>query len=468
MANATVVRKALVYLPLPKQVEAIEAVDSGLYRWILYGGARGGAKSHFLRWLAYTKCLQYPGFQALLIRRTYPELEKSHMRRVPAEVKQLGGEFVPSAKPPIVRFRQGSILEFGHCQDAQDVQNFLSAEYNLFLPDETGTFEEDMVLKIASSVRFKSKDKNGKVFRPCIVGATNPGSLWIKDRWIDKVVDSERYSDYRPEEHFFIQSLLDDNPYPDEEYERMLNALDPATKAAWRDGRWDVFEGQYFKEFRRDLHVRHLDIPRDLPRIGGMDWGYANPGVHLWAVVLPDGHLHIEREYKFKETLADSVGQEITQTNRDYGLSLSVTYADPSMWIRSGQSGESIAETLQRAGVPCQRSNHERTNGWQRLRHWLRQTAGGTAGLSIDPDCQYLIRTLPALTHDKTHPEDVDTEGDDHAADALRYLVMGRPAPPFINTKPVLPKNSAGSLMAELVTANAADGKLGTNNVRFR
>ena len=41
--------------------------------------------------------------------------------------------------------------------------------------------------------------------------------------------------------------------------------------------------------------------------------------------------------------------------------------------------------------------------------------------------CRDLIRTLPALQHDAARPEDVDTDSEDHAADAMRYGVMSRP-----------------------------------------
>jgi hypothetical protein len=47
--------------------------------------------------------------------------------------------------------------------------------------------------------------------------------------------------------------------------------------------------------------------------------------------------------------------------------------------------------------------------------------------LYIFSTCKDLIRTLPALQHDPNRPEDVDTEGEDHAPDALRYACMSRP-----------------------------------------
>ena len=443
----------VVYMPLPRQVEAIIAVLRRRYRWILYGGARGGAKSHFLRWLAYALCLRIPCFQAVLLRRTYPELEKSHMRRIPAEVKMLGADYTPSARPPVIKFHNGSVLELGHCQDPQDIENYLSAEYHLVLPDELGTFEEDMILKIASSARLYHPR-----FKPCVVGSTNPGSSWVKDRWVTKEVDLERFPYYDPTEYHFIQSLLDDNPYPDPEYERMLNALDPDTYAAWRMGSWDVFEGQYFKEFRRDKHCEVLDIPKEIPRIGGFDWGYSpDPAVMLFAVVLPDGHLHIEKEMVFRETIAAEVGASIVRECRDTGITLSTAWADPATKIRSGQTGESIFETLGRVGVPVVAANHERVNGWQRLRHWLRPNpVTGKSWLTINPDsCRGLVRTLPSLVHDDTHPEDVNRKSrDDHWADALRYLVMGRPAPMEIGKSDhEPPPDSAGAMLREAMRA---------------
>jgi hypothetical protein len=49
----------------------------------------------------------------------------------------------------------------------------------------------------------------------------------------------------------------------------------------------------------------------------------------------------------------------------------------------------------------------------------------GQPGLLIFETCFNLARTLPALVYDKVQIEDVDTDGEDHAYDALRYLTTG-------------------------------------------
>ena len=35
-----------------------------------------------------------------------------------------------------------------------------------------------------------------------------------------------------------------------------------------------------------------------------------------------------------------------------------------------------------------------------------------------------MVRTIPLLIHDELNPEDVDSDGEDHAADELRYFLQ--------------------------------------------
>jgi hypothetical protein len=51
--------------------------------------------------------------------------------------------------------------------------------------------------------------------------------------------------------------------------------------------------------------------------------------------------------------------------------------------------------------------------------------------------CRDFIRTVPALPHDEAKPEDIDTDAEDHSADAARYAAMSRPwAPPVKREEP--------------------------------
>ena len=447
-------KQECLYLPLPKQALAHEVVDAGV-KHVLYGGAAGGSKSHFLRYLAYHACLKHPGTHVLLLRRTFPELESTHIHAAELEAPRFGERCYPSRF--VLPFEHtGSVLRFGHCQEKSDFIKHLSTEYDLILFDELVTFEEEMFLMISSRARSSHPHWRGK---EVVAAGTNPGgpfSAWVVQRWIEKTLDLEKYPDFDPADYLYIQATLDDNPYIDQaSYEKRLMALPEELRKAYREGRWDIFPGQYFKEWRREKHVVDLGtIPAYVLRYRAIDWGRFKPGVVGWFASLPDGRLYMEHEWKFEGLNPTQVAHEIRKLTLGwYGgtPNLHSTSADPSMWIRQSESGESIAETFLRAGVPLVPANHERVNGWNRVHEWLASAPDGQPWLIFHPDCHYTIRTLPAQIQDPKRLEDVDTDGEDHAADMLRYLVMMRPAPSAKPGAAALPPDSAGAMMQQLI-----------------
>lgn len=419
-----------VYVPLPRQVEFMESEAP----YLLFGGAAGGSKSHALRWFAYRECLRVPNFRALILRRTYKELERSHLAEIEKEAALLGADAVPSAK--IMRFPNGSVVEFGHCETAGDAQNYLSAEYDLIEPDELVTFEETPTLLIASRARTTKPN-----VRPKVRAGTNPGgpqSYWVRARFIDHTVDRADYPDYDPADWQFIESKLEDNPYLNKEYERSLMNLPPELRRAYRDGDWDIFPGQYFPEFRRATHVSqvHTSYPTEWPRILGMDWGFVKPGIVGWWVLTPEGHLYREQEYVFSRTTAFEVGQGIARRCQEAGLSkIRYLVFDTAMEIPQNDTGEATIETVRRGmraqglSIATRPADKDRINGWQRLRHWFRLAPDGQPWLQSSPECAYFNRTIPSLVSDDTKPEDVNTDGEDHAGDESRYVAMSMPLP---------------------------------------
>jgi hydroxymethylpyrimidine pyrophosphatase-like HAD family hydrolase len=59
----------------PKQAAAFRSRATEL----LYGGAAGGGKSHLMRAAFIAWCLDVPGLECFLFRRTYPDLMRNHM-----------------------------------------------------------------------------------------------------------------------------------------------------------------------------------------------------------------------------------------------------------------------------------------------------------------------------------------------------------------------------------------------------
>lgn len=424
---------------------------------VLYGGAAGGGKSHAIRMDAYIRCLSVPGFRALLLRRTFPELRSTHIEKAIFELPQLGGVYAKSEF--MARFPNGSSLEFGHCEDDAAAGKYLSTEYDAVFFDELVTFTRLQYKFISSRARTT---KPG--LRPCVRAASNPGganSHWVKALFVDKNVDPEEEPNYDPAKYLYIPATLDDNPHIDPTYaSRLMDLPSHALRMAYRYGSWDFFEGQYFSEWRAlsdpaDLAKRGLghadDAPRpwhvihELPTINGkelwsipwlevvraIDWGYRDPGVCGWYALLPDGRAIKFQEYVFREMLAKDVAKEIKLRSR--GMRVRYTVADPAMWTKDGSAGESIAETFQRNGVPLQEADNDRVNGWHRVHSWLKETTNHPPVplLQIYAEgCPYTVRTLPACVIDPNRPEDVKTKNtEDHAADETRYFVMSRPAP---------------------------------------
>jgi hypothetical protein len=174
--------------------------------------------------------------------------------------------------------------------------------------------------------------------------------------------------------------------------------------------------------------MRQLVVPRDTSWFCSMDWGFNAPGVILWWAHVGDHHWHIVRELKFQHETADTVAQRWKAVMKELGIKrVSYVAADPSMWAKTGHGrGESIAETLQRHGLPMLKGDNDRKNGWQRCHEVLRLAPDGQPWLTVDATCTYGLRSLPAQVSDKKDPDDVNTGGDDHWVDAWRYGAMSR------------------------------------------
>jgi hypothetical protein len=106
--------------------------------------------------------------------------------------------------------------------------------------------------------------------------------------------------------------------------------------------------------------------------------------------------------------------------------------ADPAIFSEDG--GPSIASRMtQAARIVFRPADNKRVpqrgamGGWDQVRARLVGDGDGNPMVVLFSTCRDLIRTLPAMQHDASRAEDIDTESEDHAADSLRYALMSRP-----------------------------------------
>ena len=229
----------------------------------------------------------------------------------------------------------------------------------------------------------------------------------------------------------FIPAKLMDNPYlaKDGEYERMLLSLPPIQRKQLLEGNWEVNEGAAFVEFDPSVHVvPPFDIPLHWERVKGIDYGYASESCCLWAAVDPqDKILIIYRELYQKGLTGEALGAQITEREREEYRSIAGVL-DTAAWARTGYTGPTIGEVLIKAGHKLRRADKNRIAGKVQIHEYLKQaTPESRPRLQIFNTCPDLIKELQSIPLSKTNPEDVDTHAQDHAYDALRYLIMSRP-----------------------------------------
>lgn len=426
-----------LYVPLPRQVD----FDACQARNLLGGGAAGSTKSHSARWSLYRRALSIPNYEGLILRKTWPELEKHHFRLMAREAKifkDLGYDVNFSITNREMTFPQGSVIEGGHMENAEDVDKYLSRERDDIVCDEGSTFQPRPLLELSTRARSSKPEviaAGGARFRVF----TNPGgpsAPMLRDFFIDHEPNWEDFPEelkemYAPEEWAYIPGQLEDNPYLPDTYERDLAILSPWRFKQLRYNDWDVVAGTFFTEFDTKVHVADLGDPgSNVQWFRSMDWGYVNPGVVLWWACLPDGINYVRHEFKYSHATIDVVASEIIEQTKDLNAQyIRYTVADPAMWSPSTYDGEDMNETFMRCRVPLFKGKNDRVNGWQRVRELLKLREDGKPHLIIHPSCRYLIRTLASAISDKHNPEDVDTSIDDHAIDALRYGAMSRPSP---------------------------------------
>nr|DAO85977.1 MAG TPA: Large subunit terminase [Caudoviricetes sp.] len=430
---------------------------------ILYGGAAGGGKSHLMRVVALMLCMAVDGLQVYLFRRVSDDLRKNHLegvsglRSMLAPLMQSGHVKFNDSKG-IFEFWNGAKIYLCHCQHEKDMYKYQGAEIHVLLIDELTLFTESIYRFLRGRVRLGGlqvpKEYRHKL--PLILCGSNPGNIghaWVKAMFVDYAPPMEITRTPEAEGGMlrqYIPARLSDNPTlleNDPQYESRLAGLgSPSLVAAMKNGDWDIVDGAYFAEFRRERHVLPpFSLPVHWPRIMAFDWGYAKPFCVLWGAVsdgtlrlpgtsrlLPKNAVVVYREWYGStgeanvglRLPANEIAAGIKRMSRDERFAQMV--ADPAIFASNG--GESQAETMQKAGVQFWPADNKRVAGWQQVHLRLQGTEGseGEPLLYVFDTCRDLIRTLPALQHDKHNPEDVDSEMEDHAPDTLRYLCMTR------------------------------------------
>jgi len=404
-------------------------------REVFYGGARGGGKSYAMLIDPLRYC-DKSHHRALLLRRSMPELRDmiNHSQR-------LYGRAFPGAKwreqEKEWRFPSGARIEFGYAENLTDVLRYQGQSYTWIGIDELPQYATPEIYNFLRS-SLRSVDPEIPVFMRATGNPGNVGSLWVKEMFVDPAepntafkINIDTVAGQKTITRRFIPAKLQDNPYlmQTDDYLIMLSSLPEVQRKQFLEGDWGAFENSAFPEFSITTHVvQPFDVPRNWLRFRTCDWGYSSAACVLWIAVDFDNNFWVYREHYTKRVTADIFAKQVLEKEHEEYIRYGIL--DSSTWARRGDAGPSIAETMIREGCkwrPSDRSPRSRIAGKLELhKQFTLDKDTNQPRLKIFSNCINLIRTLPMLPIDKNNPEDVDTDAEDHAYDALRYGVMSR------------------------------------------
>lgn len=392
----------------PKQILFFKART----RFVGYGGARGGGKSWALRYKISLMALYFAGIKILLLRRTYKDLDRNHVREL---VPLLSGIAHYNKQEKCFHFPNGSIIELGYCASEGDVLQYQGQEYDVICIDEATQFTYFQFETLTACLRG-ANDFPKRMYLTC-----NPGG--VGHEWVKRLFISRKYkNNENSEDYMFIPATIDDNVHLKEKdagYVGMLDNLSDGLKQAWRYGNWDMMAGQYFTEFDRNIHVvEPFIIPEHWKKYRAIDYGL-DCCACVWIAVDERGEYYVYREYAEEDkTITDGTADILKLSG---GEKINYTIAPPDIWGRSQESGKQKADLFREAGLILTEGSANREAGWLAVKELLKNKR-----IKIFSNCSRLIECLPALQRDIKRPTDCMTEPHDitHVPDALRYFVL--------------------------------------------
>lgn len=442
----------IIWRPQPKQAEFMRRGEFEA----LYGGAAGGGKSDALLAEALRQ-VKFKNYRALLLRKTYPQL-----RELIDRSRAIYSLVSPQAKYNDTKhewvFPSGAKIIFGSLNHESDRFNYQGHQYAFIGFDELTHFTYDEYMYLHSRCRCADPDIR------CYIRATaNPGGIghgWVKARFITaaeplktitETVNVEGFGEVKrsrvfvPSTVFDNKALLDNDP----NYIANLASLPEAERNALLYGNWDSFSGQVFIEWRNDpthyadgkfTHVINpFKIPSYWQILRCFDHGYTKPYACEYIAIDTDGKMYICGEVYGGD---NNIGVKqnptvIAKTIYDYERAMFpnnniIGVADPAIFDRS--RGDSVADMMSKRPYLLQfdKGDNNRLPGKMQYHYRFAFDDNGDCLLQVFNTCRHFIRTIPDLVYSEKHPEDIDTDSEDHIYDAVRYGLMTRVITPTV------------------------------------
>jgi hypothetical protein len=403
---------------------------------VLFGGSRGPGKSFaMLAQVGVDDCQRFAGLKCLLLRKVAKSAKEGFEDLIPAVLGGVPHRYRPSAGT--LDFGNGSRVLLGGFRDEGDVDKYLGLEYDVIAVEEATTLTVTKLRMIGTCNRTS---KPG--WRPRRYYSTNPGGIshgHFKQTFI---------LPYRNEHETatrFIPATARDNPAVNPDYLRILEGLVGWQRQAWLEGSWDIAAGQFFINWRDDVHVVEpfAEIPRHWRVWLGFDYGFTHyTSVHLLAQD-GDGNVYVCAEHAERGRLPARHAKSILDMLAAKGVEpyrVEVILAGHDVFNRD-RDGGCVADDYEREGLTLTRADIDRVPRAAEMLRRLGDPANGQRpSLFVARDCTRLIECIPNLQHNPNRPEDVlkvdvdpeSGDGGDDPYDSASYGLMHVALPPVL------------------------------------
>ena len=403
--------------------------------------------------------MHIPHYKGIIFRKTFPQL-----RELILKSQRIYSRAFPKAvynsTEHVWKFPSGARIYFGSMPNKDSYINYQGLSFAFIGFDELTHFTREEYEYLISRNRA-----DGEGVRVYIRATANPGGIghgWVKERFITpappntpimfksdvkmpdgKIKEVTRSRIFIPSSVFDNFALLKNDP----NYLANLASLPEAQKNALLYGDWDTFSGQVFTEWknhpenadRRNTHViKPFLIPRHWRRFRSFDYGYSRPFAVQWWAVDEDGRAYLYRQLygctntpntglKMEPTAVAKAIKEI-EDSEEQGQRI-IGIADPAIWDESRGSAGTIINLFNEQGIFFEKGDNKRIPGKMQVHHRMAFDENGYPMMYVFDTCREFIRTIPNLVYDENKVEDIDTTGEDHDYDAMRYFFMRNPLP---------------------------------------
>ena len=423
--------------PLPKQKLFLYHIeDNEFAKFIWYCGGFGSGKSYIGAQAVIRHAMQNPNGRTLIARQTLVDLKATTLKT-----------FFEVCDPRLIKKynKTENLITFinGHevyTWGLDDIEKLKSLEIGFFWIDEVNEVSEFTF----NVLKGRLRNKHHKV-RKGILTSNSEGKNWtykqfVLGRGIKSKADLDKY--------WIIKAPSDENTFLPEDYIELLNSYVGDLHARYVRASFNVFEGQIFPDFIREIHViKPFAIPDTWKIVGGIDHGERNPSTFVWAAISPGGDIYIYREYSLAGEPVHQHVKNIHELND--GDEIDYIVIDPSVKSVRGVSGRKVdteykEEWKKTFGkkMPMRYAQNNVDAGIARLHkyfsvdktrlHPITKKFGAPRIFYFDT-CPHSADETEGYKWKKVNqssendPEEKPRKKDDHLLDPIRYITMSRP-----------------------------------------